>query len=120
MYMFYMMCFLQVAVNNVSVSMYEGQIFALLGHNGAGMFSKVVTCMRAKIRKMSKSTIPLYLLVFFNCDVSGKSTLLNMLTGILPITSGQSSIYGFDLGSDLSNIRKLFGTWYVIILWVVY
>lgn len=28
-----------VAVNNVSLSIYEGQIFALLGHNGAGMFS---------------------------------------------------------------------------------
>jgi ATP-binding cassette subfamily A (ABC1) protein 3 len=26
----------KVAVNNVSLTMYNGQIFALLGHNGAG------------------------------------------------------------------------------------
>ena len=52
--------------------------------------------------------------------VPGKSTLLNMLTGILPLTSGQSSIYGLDLGSDLSNIRKLFGTWYIVVLCVLY
>jgi ATP-binding cassette subfamily A (ABC1) protein 3 len=26
----------KVAVNNVSLTMYSGQIFALLGHNGAG------------------------------------------------------------------------------------
>ena len=64
-----------VAVNNVSFNMYEGQIFALLGHNGAG-----------------------------------KSTLLNMLSGILPVTSGSASVVGYDLETQLSEIKKLYGT----------
>ena len=31
----------QLAVNNVDLTMYEGQIFVLLGHNGAGKSTTV-------------------------------------------------------------------------------
>ena len=42
--------------------MYTGQIFCLLGHNGAG-----------------------------------KTTSISMLTGLLEMTSGQASAYGYDV-----------------------
>lgn len=34
----------QLAVNNLSFNMYENQIFALLGHNGAGKVSLYCVC----------------------------------------------------------------------------
>ena len=63
-----------VAVNNVSLDMYEGQIFALLGHNGAG-----------------------------------KTTIINILTGMYPSSGGNADIYGHSLQTDLSEIRQSLG-----------
>lgn len=44
-------------VDDVNLSIYEGEIFCLLGHNGAG-----------------------------------KSTTINMLTGVLPVSSGGATV----------------------------
>eukprot|EP00501_MAST-03F_sp_TOSAG23-6_P000894 GSMAST32.ASY1.ANO1.930.1 assembled CDS len=54
--------------------MYEGQITALLGHNGAG-----------------------------------KSTTLNILTGIFPPTLGEVLMLGTDVLDDMKHIRKNIG-----------
>ena len=63
-----------VAVNALSLDMYEGQIFTLLGHNGAG-----------------------------------KSTMLNALTGLYPMTSGHVTVLGRDLAAEMDQIRMQMG-----------
>ncbi|CAD8078613.1 unnamed protein product [Paramecium primaurelia] len=62
------------AVSNLNLSMYQGQIFALLGHNGAG-----------------------------------KTSTISMLTGLLEITKGDVVGYGFDVKTQLSELRKIMG-----------
>ena len=62
------------AVNNVSFNIKRGEIFGLLGHNGAG-----------------------------------KSTTINMLTGLLVPTSGTMTIAGLSVQENLSDIRRLLG-----------
>ena len=64
-------CSPTVAVKGLNLSIYHGQITALLGHNGAG-----------------------------------KSTTINMLTGLYEPSSGDASIYGMSLKSDMYSIRQ--------------
>jgi ATP-binding cassette, subfamily A (ABC1), member 3 len=54
----------KIAVDNTSMTMYSGQIFALLGHNGAG-----------------------------------KTTTISMLTGLLKPTSGDATVFGYNIFS---------------------
>jgi len=63
-----------IAVNNVDLTLYEGQITVLLGHNGAG-----------------------------------KTTLLSMLSGLIAPTSGNATVFGRDLGTDLQAIQRDLG-----------
>lgn len=53
-------------INDLSVNFYGGEIFCLLGHNGAG-----------------------------------KSTTINLLTGLLGVTSGDIDILGLSYPSDM-------------------
>ncbi|XP_007951392.1 phospholipid-transporting ATPase ABCA3-like [Orycteropus afer afer] len=62
------------AVRDLTLNLYEGQITALLGHNGAG-----------------------------------KTTILSMLLGLFPPTSGKAYICGFDISKDMFHIRKSLG-----------
>ncbi|CAD8050496.1 unnamed protein product [Paramecium sonneborni] len=62
------------AVDNISLHLYESQIFCLLGHNGAG-----------------------------------KTTAINLLTGMIQKTSGQVSMYEMNLDTQLGQIRKSLG-----------
>ncbi|KAL5014325.1 hypothetical protein ScPMuIL_008595 [Solemya velum] len=64
----------KVAVDNMTLNMYEGQLTVLLGHNGAG-----------------------------------KTTTMSMMSGFLPPTSGTAVIYGLDIKTDLSSVRKGLG-----------
>lgn len=64
----------RVAVWDLTLNMYEGQITVLLGHNGAG-----------------------------------KSTTLSMLTGLLPPSSGECYIGGYEISKDTSLIRRNLG-----------
>ena len=64
----------EVAVDGLSLSMVEGECFALLGHNGAG-----------------------------------KTTTISMLTGLIERTSGDATIYGHPLSSEMRHIRALTG-----------
>ena len=64
----------KVAVQGLNLTMYSGQITALLGHNGAG-----------------------------------KTTVIGMLTGLTPPTSGTAKIQGHDINIDMPIIRKSLG-----------
>lgn len=64
----------KTAVNNLSLKFFEGQITALLGHNGAG-----------------------------------KSTTINVLTGIYAPTTGTAMIYDKDVKYEYDQIRKFVG-----------
>ena len=64
----------KVAVQGLNLTMYSGQITALLGHNGAG-----------------------------------KTTVIGMLTGLTPPTSGTAVIQGHDINIDMPIIRKNLG-----------
>ncbi len=62
------------AVRGLTLDMYEGQIFALLGHNGAG-----------------------------------KTTVMNMLTGLYPPTAGHATVLGNDIATEMDEIRANMG-----------
>ncbi|XP_066903690.1 phospholipid-transporting ATPase ABCA1 isoform X2 [Halyomorpha halys] len=64
----------KVAVNDISINFYEGQITSFLGHNGAG-----------------------------------KTTTISILTGLFPPSSGTAKINGFDIRTDMDEIRKNLG-----------
>ena len=62
------------AVDSVSFNAYQGQITALLGHNGAG-----------------------------------KSTTMNVLTGMLSSSGGSAIINGYNIDNQMSSIRQSLG-----------
>ncbi|GAB5368054.1 hypothetical protein AAMO2058_001284900 [Amorphochlora amoebiformis] len=64
----------EAAVKGLNVDMYEGQIFALLGHNGAG-----------------------------------KTTSINILTGMILPTSGDALVFGQSVLRDMVHIRTQLG-----------
>lgn len=57
------------AVNNLTMSIKENEIFTILGHNGAG-----------------------------------KTTTIFMLTGILSPTSGEATVYGDPISTNIDNV----------------
>ncbi|EAT39837.1 AAEL008388-PA [Aedes aegypti] len=64
----------KIAVNDLSLNLYEDQISILLGHNGAG-----------------------------------KTTMMSMLTGMFPPSSGTAIVNGFDIRYDVENLRNSLG-----------
>ncbi|RLN50687.1 hypothetical protein BBJ28_00003089 [Nothophytophthora sp. Chile5] len=64
----------RVAVAGLDLTMYCGQITALLGHNGAG-----------------------------------KTTIISMLTGLIPPTSGDATLYGCSIKNDFQELRRVIG-----------
>ena len=40
---------------------------------------------------------------------SGKTTTINMLNGLMSPTSGTATVYGFDMCSQMTDIRQLLG-----------
>lgn len=63
-----------IAVNHIALRVYYGEIFGLLGANGAG-----------------------------------KSTVIKMLTTLLPPTSGHAEVGGFDIIQSPGNVRRCIG-----------
>ncbi|KAG6960403.1 hypothetical protein JG688_00009613 [Phytophthora aleatoria] len=64
----------KVAVQGLNLTLYAGQISALLGHNGAG-----------------------------------KTTTISMLTGLIPPTSGDATLYGRSVRADFNELRQIMG-----------
>ncbi|OWZ10744.1 ABC transporter [Phytophthora megakarya] len=65
---------MKVAVQGLNLTLYAGQISALLGHNGAG-----------------------------------KTTTISMLTGLIPPTSGDATLYGRSVQADFNELRQIMG-----------
>ncbi|KAK1930710.1 ABC transporter A family member 2 [Phytophthora citrophthora] len=65
---------MKVAVQGLNLTLYAGQISALLGHNGAG-----------------------------------KTTTISMLTGLIPPTSGDATLYGRSVNTDFNELRQIMG-----------
>jgi len=63
-----------VAVNDLTLNMYEGHVLALLGHNGAG-----------------------------------KTTAMNMMTGMLTMDAGDCYFHGYSVSHDLDKVRREIG-----------
>lgn len=86
-----------VAVNNLNLTLYQSQITTLLGHNGAGESAqaRVPFCR-------SRPSLVVALL-------TGKTTTVSMLTGLLPPTSGDCSIYGKSIVHNQTEARQSIG-----------
>eukprot|EP00899_Mesostigma_viride_P013616 jgi/Mesvir1/22255/Mv03748-RA.1 len=50
-----------------------------------------------------------HMLVIVCHNGAGKTTAINMLTGLLPPTGGAAVVRGFDLGTEMCSIRKFLG-----------
>eukprot|EP00931_Biecheleriopsis_adriatica_P084220 TRINITY_DN5797_c0_g1_i2.p1 TRINITY_DN5797_c0_g1~~TRINITY_DN5797_c0_g1_i2.p1 ORF type:complete len:1395 (+),score=291.85 TRINITY_DN5797_c0_g1_i2:23-4207(+) len=61
----------KVAVDGMDLEVFGGEIFALLGHNGAG-----------------------------------KTTCMNCVVGLIPMTSGEASVNGCDVRCDIEGARR--------------
>lgn len=42
---------------------------------------------------------------------TGKTTTISILTGLIQATSGKLAIYGYDIASDIHEIRQMTGIW---------
>lgn len=90
----------KAAVNGISLKMYHGQITALLGYfDNHVRFTHNIFLARL-----------LYLLVS-NCrhNGAGKTTTLSILTGLFPASSGTASVNGYDIRSELDQVRENLG-----------
>ena len=61
----------KVAVDGIDLDIKRGEIFALLGHNGAG-----------------------------------KTTCINCVVGLIPITSGEAMVNNYDVRTELAGVRR--------------
>lgn len=97
-----------VAVSNLNLDLYSGQIFVLLGHNGAGYGIHNITTsyITAAIMFLCDTNTAFLLCVYFS---DSKTTTIQMLTGMIPPTSGTATIYGRDIVNDMSAIRSFLG-----------
>lgn len=77
------------ALKEVSFTMKKGEVFVLLGHNGAGMLF------------ISSSIIMNFFL--------GKSTLINIITGVTKPTHGKVYLNGYDIEEDISEVQQTIG-----------
>lgn len=49
------------------------------------------------------------LLALLGHNGAGKSTLFSMLTGVLQPTDGTAKMFGFDIKTDIDDIRQVMG-----------
>ncbi len=94
----------KVAVDGLNMTFYSGQITALLGHNG-----QCVSCL-AYMRHNTRPCLFacfMYFLLFY--AGAGKSTTVSMLSGLYPPDSGEATIAGFNISTDMFEARKLLG-----------
>jgi len=99
-----------VAVKDLNLTMYEGQITCLLGHNGAGsVHTHVAGAHLANSARIQAGQSSSLCHCLFVCSVVSKSTTISMLTGLFGPTSGGAFINGYSINSQMPQIRKHLG-----------
>ena len=114
----------QTAVDGMSLSMYSGEITALLGHNGTFAMNqcslgRCCDCFCGgqvqEIPVQAREMHPIADIsnsILFSHSVSegaGKTTTINMLTGAMAPSSGYATVAGKDIRTDLQGIRQDIG-----------
>lgn len=92
------------AVDGLSLSFYENQITAFLGHNGAGK----TTTMQVSLPLSHLQSLTVW---FHSCSFCFLFFFFirSILTGIFPPTSGTATIYSKDICTDMDSIRLSLG-----------
>ena len=70
------------------------------------------TCRSRRIRALKKVYVRVArgeLLALLGYDSAGKSTLINILTGILSCDTGTAKVYGMDLHEEMEKIQRIIG-----------
>ncbi len=96
------------AVDGLSISFYESQITAFLGHNGAGKTTTMYVPLMLHMHMQANSCISgMFVYIYFShaCSCFPRS----ILTGMFPPTSGTATIYGKDIRTDMDTIRLSLG-----------
>jgi ABC-type multidrug transport system ATPase subunit len=83
------------ALKEVSFSMNKGEVFVLLGHNGAG--------------DVTHPSLSLLFLSSSSAALIGKSTLINIITGVTKPTHGKVYLNGYDIEEDIAEIQQTIG-----------
>lgn len=94
----------KVAVDGLSLSLYSGQITALLGHNGG----TTLPCLHWG-HSLSCTSVSHQPFVPSHATKAGKTTTISMLTGALSPTEGTATISGKDIRTEMSQIRDDIG-----------
>jgi ATP-binding cassette, subfamily A (ABC1), member 3 len=91
----------KAVVNGLNLSMFSGQITALLGHNG-NCATLENCCFAASF--FVGSDMPR--LAYNPTAGAGKTTTINMLTGAMAPTSGTATVAGKDIRTQMPEIRR--------------
>lgn len=89
----------QVAVNNVDLTMYEGQIFVLLGHNGAGK-STTVSMLTGLLEPTAGTCVPVWAFCL---------QVIQLRLTCATFWFRSISVYGKQVPADLDAIRNEVG-----------
>ena len=82
------------AVDALTIAVHAGEVFGLLGPNGAG--KTTLLKMLAGLEEPDAGLV-------------GKSTVIKMLTTLLPITTGAARVAGFDITHQAVAVRRVIG-----------
>ena len=96
-----------VAVSSLDLTFYEGQITALLGHNGAGKY--VLLSHTSPLTSHFEPLTSTHCLYVYCAVTLCRTTTISMLTGLITPTSGDCLMYGLSIVEDMSLIRKSMG-----------
>ena len=109
------------AVKELTLSMQPNEVFCLLGHNGAGQrrLHSQPHAHRMHTPPSPPPSIspllsllarrPLSLLRCALCALAGKTTTINLLTGLYAQTFGEAYVCGYSIRDDIAQIQQLLG-----------
>ncbi len=91
----------KTAVDALDLSMYNGQVFSLLGHNGAGKQVQDLQFIPPSYKVTNA--------FFHGVSREGKTTTISMLSGMLAPTEGFAIINGKNIRTQMQEVREDLG-----------